>query len=93
MGKTDPDAVSHRQQTMVLVPTGTPGVRHVRSLPVFGRQDQHGHDEIVFDDVRVPVTNVLGEEGGGFAPAQARLGRAVSTTACGRSERPGARWP
>jgi acyl-CoA dehydrogenase len=74
MGKTDPDAPTHRQQTMVLVPMDTPGVRNIRSVPVFGRQDQHGHNEIVFDAVRVPVSNVLGEEGGGFAAAQARLG-------------------
>jgi acyl-CoA dehydrogenase len=74
MGKTDPGAAVHRQQTMVLVPIDTPGVRNVRSVPVFGRQDQHGHNEIVLDDVRVPVSNVLGEEGGGFAAAQARLG-------------------
>ncbi len=73
-GKTDPEAPTHRQQTMVLVPMETPGVRNLRSLPVFGRQDQHGHNEIVLEDVRVPVTNVLGEEGGGFAAAQARLG-------------------
>jgi acyl-CoA dehydrogenase len=74
MGKSDPDAAVHRQQSMVLVPIDTPGVRNIRSVPVFGRQDQHGHNEIVLDDVRVPVTNVLGEEGGGFAAAQARLG-------------------
>src|SRR3954465_2083592 len=74
MGKTDPDAPAHRQQTMVLVPMDTPGVHNIRSLPVFGRQDQHGHNEIVFENVRVPVANVLGEEGGGFAAAQARLG-------------------
>jgi acyl-CoA dehydrogenase len=74
MGKTDPDAPVHRQQTMVLVPIDTPGVRNIRSVPVFGRQDQHGHNEIVLENVRVPVSNVLGEEGGGFAAAQARLG-------------------
>jgi acyl-CoA dehydrogenase len=74
MGKTDPSAPPHRQQTMVLVPMRTPGVRVIRSTTVFGRQDQQGHSEIVLDDVRVPVTNVLGEEGGGFAAAQARLG-------------------
>jgi acyl-CoA dehydrogenase len=74
MGKTDPDAPDHRQQSMILVPVNTPGVRVIRSLPVFGWQDQHGHCEVVFDDVRVPVTNLLGGEGEGFALAQARLG-------------------
>jgi acyl-CoA dehydrogenase len=74
MGKTDPDAPTHRQQSMVLVPLDTPGVTIVRALPVFGFQDREGHCEIAFDDVRVPVSNVLGEEGGGFAIAQARLG-------------------
>lgn len=74
MGKTDPDAPKHLQQTMVLVPIDTPGVSVVRDLPILGRYDQHGHPELRFDGVRVPVTNVLGEEGGGFAAAQARLG-------------------
>ena len=74
MGKTDPDAATHRQQSMVIVPVDTPGVDIARSLPVFGRQDQHGHAEVVYTDVRVPITNVIGEEGGGFAAAQARLG-------------------
>lgn len=74
MGKTDPAAATHRQQTMVLVPMDTPGVRRLRSTPVFGRQDQHGHSEVLLENVRIPVTNVLGEEGGGFAAAQARLG-------------------
>ncbi|RBY82884.1 acyl-CoA dehydrogenase [Geodermatophilus sp. TF02-6] len=74
MGKTDPSAPTHRQQTMVIVPRDTPGVTVVRDYPVMGHHDQHGHAQVRFDGVRVPVTNVLGEEGGGFAAAQARLG-------------------
>jgi acyl-CoA dehydrogenase len=74
MGKTDPDAPRHRQQSMVLVPIDTPGVTVVRDVPVFGRHDQHGHCEVLLEDVRVPVDHLLGEEGGGFAAAQARLG-------------------
>jgi acyl-CoA dehydrogenase len=74
MGKTDTEADVHHQQSMVLVPMNTPGVRIERSLPVFGYHDQHGHAEILFTDVRVPVANVIGEEGMGFAIAQARLG-------------------
>jgi len=74
MGKTDPQAETHRQQSMVLVPRSTPGVTIVRDVPVFGRYDQHGHCEVLYEDARVPVSNVLGEEGAGFAIAQARLG-------------------
>jgi acyl-CoA dehydrogenase len=74
MGKTDLDAATHRQQSMVLVPRDTPGMEIKRHLPTFGYQDQHGHSELEFHDVRIPATNLLGEQGGGFAIAQARLG-------------------
>ncbi|WGX96245.1 acyl-CoA dehydrogenase family protein [Nocardioides sp. L-11A] len=74
MGKTDPGAATHRQQSMLIAPVDTPGVEIKRSYPVFGRQDQHGHTVIEFTDARVPVGNLLGEEGGGFAAAQMRLG-------------------
>ena len=74
LGKTDPEAPRHRQQSMVLVPANTPGVTIERSLPVLGHYDQHGHAQIRFDNARVPVTNILGEPGDGFMIAQARLG-------------------
>jgi acyl-CoA dehydrogenase len=76
MGKTDPLAERHRQQTMVLVPRSTPGLTVVRPLTVFGYTDRDhgGHAEVHFDGVRVPAANVLGGEGEGFAMAQARLG-------------------
>nr|WP_280398380.1 acyl-CoA dehydrogenase family protein [Nocardia carnea] len=74
MGKTDPEAPKHRQQSMMVVPIDAPGVRVVRNLPVFGYVDREGHAEIDFTDVRVPLTDVLKGEGEGFAISQARLG-------------------
>ncbi|WP_149180580.1 acyl-CoA dehydrogenase family protein [Streptomyces sp. TRM49041] len=77
MGKTDPDGADiRRQQSMVLVPRDTPGVEVRRAMRVYGYEDHShgGHAEVVFDGARVPVGNLVGEEGGGFAIAQARLG-------------------
>ena len=76
IGKTDPQADRHRQQSMILVPRDTPGVTVRRGVTVFGYDDatHGGHAEVTFDGVRVPAASLVGEEGGGFAIAQARLG-------------------
>jgi acyl-CoA dehydrogenase len=74
MGKTNPDGPKHQQQSMVLCPIDTPGLTIVRGLPVFGYQDQEGHAELLFEDVRVPAENIIAGEGQGFLISQARLG-------------------
>lgn len=74
MGVTDPDAPSYRQQSMLLIPRDTPGITVLRDLPMFGYTDRCGHGDVLFEDVRVPVSALLGGEGEGFALAQGRLG-------------------
>ncbi|GEN33595.1 acyl-CoA dehydrogenase [Aneurinibacillus danicus] len=75
MGKTDPSAPRHEQQSMILIPLDTPGVNITRTLPVFGYDHApHGHAEIDYDHVRVPADSIIWEEGKGFAIAQGRLG-------------------
>src|SRR2546423_6455705 len=76
MAVTDPDAERHRRQSMILIPKDTPGVRVERSTSLFGYDDgpHGGHAEIAYEDVRVPASNLLGEEGEGFRLAQERLG-------------------
>lgn len=92
MGVTDPDAPSYRQQSMLLIPRDTPGITVLRDLPMFGYTDRCGHGDVLFEDVRVPVSSLLGGEGEGFALAQGGWGPGACITPCARSGSPNGRW-
>lgn len=92
MGKTDPDAATHRQQSMMVVPIDAPGVTVMRGLTVFGYQDREGHAEIDFKDVRVPAKDVLKGEGRASRSPRPASVRGASITACAVSAWPSGHW-